>query len=380
MKAAQGIEVHGNKLRTVFYYKKVKCSESLDLENTPKNVQIAIKKRADVLSDIRRGKFNYLEHFPNSKKALLFDLKPKSYLIKDLLEEQIRFYESSKKYAENTVRDYVRYIKNELIPAFGKYQINELTPIIIRDWIACSKQSSKYVSNLLIPLTATLNDAKNLGIISENPIDKLSLKRLFQCFDDDSDYEINPFKPQERKLISINSVGEVRNLVQFCFYSGLRIGEVLALKWDKVNLDERKIKVEFTMVRGKLSKPKTKNSIRELVLLDKAYDAIQEQLKYKKYDNDFVFHNPNTGNNFISTDSFRKHWVRIFDSINIKYRNPYQMRHTFASMLLSNGENALKVAKYLGHKDTEMVTKIYGKYIPKNESDVNCFKGAYDNE
>ena len=49
-------------------------------------------------------------------------------------------------------------------------------------------------------------------------------------------------------------------------------------------------------------------------------------------------------------------------------------------ILLSNGENALKVAKYLGHKDTEMVTKIYGKYIPQNESDVNCFKGAYDNE
>ncbi len=380
MKAAQGIEVHGNKLRIVFYYKKVKCNESLNLENTPQNVKTAIQKRADVLSDIRREKFNYLEHFPKSKKVPLFDLKPNSYQMKDLLEEQLKFYESSKKYAENTVRDYVRYIKNELIPAFGNYKIHELTPIIIKNWITGSKQSSKYVSNLLIPLTATLNDAKNMGIITENPIDKLSLKRLFQCFDDDSDYEINPFKPQERKLISINSVGEVRNLVQFCFYSGLRIGEVLALKWDKVNLDKRKIKVEFTMVRGKMSKPKTKNSIRELVLLDKAYDAIQEQLKYKKYDNNFVFHNPNTGNNFISTDSFRKHWVRIFDSINIKYRNPYQMRHTFASMLLSNGENALKVAKYLGHKDTEMVTKIYGKYIPQNESDVNCFKGTYDNE
>lgn len=380
MKAAQGIEVHGLKLRTIFYYKNVKCIESLDLENTPKNVQIAIKKRADVLSDIRRGKFNYLEHFPKSKKAKLFDLQPKSCFVKDLLEEQIKFYESSKKYAENTVRDYVRYIKNELIPAFGKYQINELTPIIIRDWIAGSKQSSKYVSNLLVPLSATLNDAKNMGLISENPIDKLSLKRLFQCFDDDSDYEIDPFKPQERKQIIINSRGEVSNLIQFGLYSGLRIGEILALKWDKVNLEKRTIKVEFTMVRGKLSKPKTKNSIRELVLLDKAYSAIQEQLKYKKSGTDFVFHNPNTGNNFISTDAFRKHWVRIFSSLNIKYRNPYQMRHTFASMLLSNGENALKVAKYLGHKDTEMVTKIYGKYIPQNESDVNCFKGNYENE
>jgi integrase len=66
--------------------------------------------------------------------------------------------------------------------------------------------------------------------------------------------------------------------------------------------------------------------------------------------------------------------------VKVKYRNPYQMRHTFASMMLSRGENPLKVAKYLGHKDTEMVTKIYGKYIPINESEENCFIGNYDNE
>lgn len=64
----------------------------------------------------------------------------------------------------------------------------------------------------------------------------------------------------------------------------------------------------------------------------------------------------------------------------IKYRNPYQIRHTFASMLVSQGENTFKIAKYLGHKDTEMVTKIYGKYVPEDESNENIFTANYDNE
>mgnify|MGYP002133600798 FL=1 len=359
----------------------VKCNESLDLEYTTQNLKMAIQKRADVLSDIRREKFNYLEHFPNSKKAKLFNIKPKSYLIKDLLEQQADFYGKSKKYAENTVEDYVRYINNELTPAFGKYQVHELTPLIIKDWIIHSTQNSKYVRNLIIPLRATLDDAKNMGIITENPLDKLSLRRLFQCFDDHSDYEVEPFHTKEKRLIlNCNYSEQVLNLIKFGFYSGLRIGEILALQWSHFNIETRKVNVEFTLVNGKLHKPKTKNSLRELVLLDQAYQAIIDQMKFTKHHSKFIFNNPNTEDMWLSTDAFRKHWVKLLEMVKVKYRNPYQMRHTFASMMLSRGENPLKVAKYLGHKDTEMVTKIYGKYIPINESEENCFIGNYDNE
>mgnify|MGYP000017621823 CR=1 FL=1 len=47
----------------------------------------------------------------------------------------------------------------------------------------------------------------------------------------------------------------------------------------------------------------------------------------------------------------------------IKYRNPYQTRHTFASMLLSRGENPMFVAQQMGHKDWSMIIKVYGRWI-----------------
>lgn len=195
---------------------------------------------------------------------------------------------------------------------------------------------------------------------------------------DKSDYEVDPFTAEERKLIINEASGEVKWLIQFILFSGLRLGEALALKWSSVNLAERKIKIEYTMSDGELTKPKTPSSIREIHLLDKAFEALERQLEYKAPD-DFVFHNPNTESYWPETDAFRKHWVRLFNKIKLKYRNPYQMRHTFASMLISKGENIHKVAKYLGHKNIKMVIEIYGKYIPE-ASNQNDFTGNYGDE
>lgn len=49
----------------------------------------------------------------------------------------------------------------------------------------------------------------------------------------------------------------------------------------------------------------------------------------------------------------------------MRYRYPYQLRHTFASWALSSGENPLWVARQMGHKDVSMVLRVYGRYIPE---------------
>ncbi len=378
MKVDKNIELHGNSLRVIFYVNKVKCRENLHLSPTQENIKKAKLIRDDINSDIRRKKFCYADYFPESPRRKLFELKAKSFTLKTMFEEHIEFYQKSN-YAENTKRDYIRYIQNELIPAFGKIAITELTPSNIKDWILSRKQSSKYVSNLLIPFAALLDDAKNEGIIAQNPINQLSLKRLFKCFEDDSDYEVEPFTKQERRQILGYAEGQLRNLIQFGFYSGLRVGEIIALQWSDFNQDKKMLQINNTLIKGTLHKPKTVSSVREIKLLAQAFDALLDQ-KELTHNSKFIFHNPNTGRNWYSTDGLRKHWVKLFDQLKIKYRNPYQMRHTFASMLVSRGENTFKVAKYLGHKDTEMVTKIYGKYVPEDESNENIFTANYDNE
>lgn len=136
------------------------------------------------------------------------------------------------------------------------------------------------------------------------------------------------------------------------------------------------LNVRHTLINGNLYKPKTLSSICEIKLLNKAYDAIVAQ-KNLNIDSEFIFNNPNTDRNWYSTDILRKHWVKLFDKINVKYRNPYQMRHSFVSMLIGNGENTYRVAQYLGHKNPEMVIT-YCKYIPKDDFTGDKFRAKYD--
>lgn len=378
MKIDRNIEVHGNSIRVVFQLGKVRCREKLNLIYTPENLKKAKLIRDDIESDIRRNKFCYADYFPNSKRRRLFEVKSKSYLLKDLFEQQIEYIEANKKYSKFTKRDYKTYILSYLIPAFGKIAVTELTALAIKKWILASTQGAYFVNNVLIQLRATLADAQNDGLIAESPLNKLDIKRLLQQLEDNSDYEINPFNLAERRMLLDNTTGEIKNLIQFGLFSGLRIGEILALKWENVDLANSKLKIVFTMNKGTLERPKTPESKREIILLDRAFEALESQKNYKSKDG-FVFHNPNTNKYWTETDSFRKHWVKLFENLTIKYRNPYQMRHTFASMLISNGENIHKVAKYLGHKNIKMIIEIYGKFIPE-ESNNGLFTKKYNEE
>ena len=375
MKIAKNIEFHSNFLRVVFMYKKVKCSECLHLKNTPSDIKKAINIRDDILYEIRNEKFDYAKRFPNSNKVKLFCVKPQSYTMKSLLEAQLNHIQENK-YANSTKKDYCRYINSELIPYFGKYLVTNLKPVHIISWVQNAKQTNKYIKNVLLQLRVTLSDAFNVGIITENPFNQFEVKRLLKTRSVETDYEVDPFTKEERQAILNSADGEVKNLIMFGLFTGLRTGEILALKWENVNLINKKFYVKHTMNNGMLVPPKTKMSNRTINLLPKAFEALNEQLNYKN-DDGFVFHNPNTEKFWPLTDSFRKHWVKLLKKAKIKYRNPYQMRHTFASMLITDGENIHKVAHYLGHKNTNMVTKTYGKYIA-GDCEGHGFKKDYD--
>ncbi|MDQ5919982.1 MAG: integrase, partial [Pseudomonadota bacterium] len=85
-----------------------------------------------------------------------------------------------------------------------------------------------------------------------------------------------------------------------------------------------------------------------------------------------VFHNPHTNKRWYSDAKIRLAWIKILEEAKVRYRYPYQMRHTYASTLLSNGENPAWIATQLGHINMDMVIKVYGKWIPNNN-----FMGGY---
>ena len=116
-----------------------------------------------------------------------------------------------------------------------------------------------------------------------------------------------------------------------------------------------------------MTNPKTKSSIRDVILLPAAVNALKDQKQYSFVGGEFIFVRPRDRGPFVDYEHLERPWKHILKRAKVRYRNPYQTRHTYASHLLSGGENPLFVAQQMGHKTTEMIMRHYGRWVEQGE-------------
>jgi integrase len=208
-------------------------------------------------------------------------------------------------------------------------------------------------------------------VIARNPLERVVLSKLLNKDTIKSDYNPDPFNKDEINAILTQTEGQVRNLFQFAFFTGLRPSELIALRWEDVDWERGLICIRRAIVEKKEKCTKTKAGERDIVLLPPALHALQQQKAHTFSTSQRIFHSPRTLQPWETHAQIRRTcWIPLLKKAHIRYRNPYQSRHTYASMLLSAGENMLWVAKQMGHCDTEMIIKTYGKWIPDTRSAV----------
>jgi integrase len=367
-----GIDVYVGKekqsIRIFFMYRGVRCRETLDgLEVNDKNIKWAERHRSEIINTIAKGTFNYAEYFPNSKNARKLGMTKSKILIKDLAAEYMAIAE--KNLQHSTMNQYRKDMKNHVIPNFGSINIQDLVPADIRNFISRNtKINRKTVQNVLIPLRNIITFALNDDLIESNPFDRIFIDKLLSKEQSESDYEVSPFDENERIRIIDVAHAQLKNMIQYAFYSGLRISELMALRWTDIDFEKEFAYVHRAFVDGKEKVTKTKAGTREVMMLPLAKDALLDQRQYTYLSSDHVFHNMVTGKPWASDQTLRSNWQRVLKLAKVVYRNPYQTRHTYASMLLSAGENPLWVAKQMGHVNTEMIFRVYGKWIKDNSA------------
>ncbi|QTO19914.1 site-specific integrase [Burkholderia seminalis] len=374
-----GIEIrHGARgvsLRLRFYYRGEECRETLTMEPTQKNVQYANRLRGEILRKIETGTFNYAEYFPESKRA---EIPRAASSIEVTVGERLDDFMTQERNAvaktrmsPSTLEGYRKVVDGRLRPRWGAVRLVDVRPADLRKWIADLDVTLKTARNILGPLGAVLADALNDELIPENPLTKIDLKKLLSKTTRPSDYEVDPFSMDEIRAIlaaadKLYPGGAARNLFQFAFWSGLRTSELIALDWLHVDLDAGVVRVRNAQVVGTMKATKTKAGLRDLHLLPSARAALEAQQEVTRgMEHNRVFVVPWHGRPWSGDKQIRVDcWTHILKKAEVRYRNPYQTRHTFASMLLSRGENPMWVAQQMGHVDTEMVTRTYGKWIP----------------
>lgn len=350
-----GVRPRGNSIILDFTYQGQRCRESLRTKPTKTFMKEASRKREAILHEIAMGTFDYAKHFPWSKNALKFSTN-KAALI--TIEEALKSWlaKAEKRCQRSTIRDYNSAVYHHLIPNFGSLTLDEFSVSHVYEWLDTLAISNKRINNVLGPLRQTLKDAFYDGVIDTNPMDRFRYLPL-------ETREPNPFKSIEIAAILSQLEGQCRNLIEFAFWSGLRTSELIALRWVDVDLEKQQAHIRSARVRGIEKSTKTTSGIRSVELQPAAKSALESQRKLNPQ-GDVVFIDPTTNKPWVGDHTIRKRvWIPALKSANIDYRNPYQTRHTFASMMLSQGRNPMWVAQQMGHKDWGMIRKTYGRWI-----------------
>jgi len=359
MDRKQGIRQRGNSIQIDFYYLGQRCRESLKLEPTKANLAFAKTFKNTIKYEIAIGTFSYSKHFPDSKNAGLGSVtanKTVGEALDDYLQATRRTLELS------TWRNYRSAVEHHLKPTFGHIRLADLTSSTIKSWIGGLTITNKRINNVLIPLRTILTDAFSDGLIDRNPIIRVS--NLSVRFD-----EPQPLTPSEIEAILKELPQQGKNLIQFAIWTGLRTSELIALEWGDIDMKAGLVRVRRACVAKHTKQPKTKAGERDVKLFPPAFDALISQKPFSFLAGKQIFLNPRTNTAWETDAQIRKTlWAPALKKAGIVYRNPYQTRHTYASTLLSAGENPLWVAQQMGHKDWGMIRKRYGRWIPEVDS------------
>nr|WP_276597547.1 site-specific integrase [Pelomonas aquatica] len=146
------------------------------------------------------------------------------------------------------------------------------------------------------------------------------------------------------------------------FFTGMRSGEIHGLKWKYIDFERRLILVRETIVGGEEDYTKTDASQRDIVMNSVVYDALLAQKKATG-NRDYVF--CNLKGEPVDTINFTKRvWYPLLRHLGLELRRPYQTRHTAATLWLAAGEMPEWIARQLGHASTEMLFRVYSRYVP----------------
>ena len=263
---------------------------------------------------------------------------------------------------EQTAYYYNNYIEKHIVPGIGSIKLDKLTTLQIQQFYNKLKTSGrvqryehielkdKGLSNRFIRgvhgvLNSALDQAVKERLITSNPAEGCKLPKI---------------EKKEMKVLLPEQIGAYlqeankRGLLPAYYLeltSGLRRGELLALLWTDLDVENMTISVtkQVNRINGqlKVSQPKTSNSIRTIPIPKQAVNLLV--LEHEKHpDSPYMFPSPKTGNMY-DPDSFRHTHEKILVAAGIEHIRFHDLRHTFATLSLQNGVDVKTLSNTLGH-------------------------------
>ena len=288
---------------------------------------------------------------------------------------------------ETTQEQYTNFLEKHLIPNIGDIPLDKLTSLrlqklyqdlrtsgrVIQNNVECSGLSPKTVRSIHMVLHSALEQAVKEGLIKKNPTDGCNPPKL---------------ERKEMKVIQPEQIGAYlqaaanRNVLPMFYLeltSGLRRGELLALLWTDLDLEKKSISV-CKSVRGsqgelKVSAPKTRHSIRTVVIPRQTVDLLIQQHNLHP-DNPYMFPSPVTGTMYHPDAAGRIH-RKLLKEAGIEPVRFHDLRHTFATLALQNGVDIKTLSGMLGHYSSGFTLDTYTHITDKMQQEAAEKVGSF---
>jgi len=357
----------GDKLFFDFRYEGKRCRELTALKDTPANRKKLKLTLSRIEAEITLGSFEYGRYFPNSPMAQKIIVEQKvtgqtsTPLFKDIAQTWLD--EMAAQWRHTHHDGVLLVLRKYIYPAFENKEVGLITKADIlkfRSTLAkVTKQngnslSATRINHIITPLRMILNESANRYEFTSpyHGIKSLKVPKT----------DVEPFTLDEVKLI-INSVRtDFRHYYCIRFFTGMRTSEIDGLQWQFVDFERRQILVRHALVKGEFIYTKNNGSFRTIDMSQVVHDSLKSQHKLTGHTN-LVFCNqkslPLNHNNVNN-----RVWKPLLKHLNLRQRRPYQTRHTAATIWLAAGESPEWIARQMGHSSTEMLFRVYSRFVP----------------
>ncbi len=343
----------------------------------PKRISVYGKTKSEVISKLRE-----LEYSIHNQKAI----DPTSTKLVDWLTYWLETYKKSN-IKQSTYVSYRTYIDKHVAVGFPVMKLKDLTTRNLQEFYMYKLQVERLSAKTVINIHRCLHEALKQAVLEHyipfNPSDAVVLPKQ-----EKPEIEILTLEEQNR-LIQASYRFRYGIFIRLTLTTGLRLGEVLGLKWENIDFRSGVLYVRQTLNRLEkidyngtgtkteivMQTPKTKNSLRSIPLLPfiaeelknwrnvQISDKLQAGTAYQ--DMGMVVTNPFGG--YIEPRTFKDYYNKMLESANIGHYTFHALRHTFCTRALENDIDAKTVSTIMGHYSVAFTLDVYGHVLDSHK-------------
>jgi integrase len=278
----------------------------------------------------------------------------------DAAEEWLRFIQEDRERKPSTVHDYRSALDAHLLPAFGEMPVEAITPELVENWRrSLAGLSNRTKNKLLVLLHGIFRRAQMVYRLPTNPL------TLIEKHPQRSSGDIEVFSPEEVWALVRAAASEQDAAIYLtAAFTGLRKGELLALRWRDVDFAGSAIRVRASYASGHLTTPKS-GKVRAVPMAPDVASALA-QLGSREYwigDDDLVF--TGASGSYLDGSALSRRYKAALKQAGLRPLRFHDLRHTFGTRMIAKAD-IRRVQEWMGHSNIQ-TTMQYLHYAPREE-------------